>query len=341
MDYAAKMRKFLAILHTGNLEFFRDRAALSWNLLFPVMLVIGFTFAFSNDDRPLYKIGVMGDDSAATTDSAFLKLRYIDHVSYTNLESALEKLRYHQVDLLISPQQPPRYWVNEESPRGYVVERMLLSAESDHYSREAVTGRPVRYVDWVLPGILGMNMMFSSLFGVGYVIVRYRKNGVLKRLKATPLTAFEFLTAQIISRLLIIQALTMAIFAGCAWVIDIPVRGSYATLMLIALIGTMSLIALGLLIAARTSSEELAGGLLNMISWPMMFLSGVWFSLEGTPEILQAISLALPLTHLIAAAREVMINGAGLLEVGPQLLSMLGMAALFLVIGSLAFRWND
>ena len=93
-----------------------------------------------------------------------------------------------------------RYWVNTDSPKGYVVEK-LLRAEHPAPSAKPVTGAAVRYVDWLFPGILGMNMMFSCLFGVGYVVVRYRKSGFLKRLHATPLTAFEFLSAQVLSRL--------------------------------------------------------------------------------------------------------------------------------------------
>ena len=94
----------------------------------------------------------------------------------------------------------PRYWVNTSSPKGYIVEKLLLAADRDA-QRQPVTGDAVRYVDWLFPGILGMNMMFSCLFGVGYVVLRYRKTGFLKRLHATPLSAFEFLSAQVLSRL--------------------------------------------------------------------------------------------------------------------------------------------
>ena len=126
-----------------------------------------------------------------------------------------------------------------------------------------------------------MNMMFSCLFGVGYVVVRYRKNGFLKRLGATPLRSIEFVIAQVASRLLLILSITTFVYAGTRYFLDTRMEGSHLTLFIVAAVGATSLISLGLLVAARVTSEELAGGLLNIATWPMMMLSGVWFSLEA------------------------------------------------------------
>ena len=102
----------------------------------------------------------------------------------------------------------------------------------------------------------------------------------------------------------------------------------------------MTLISLGLVVAARIKSEELSDGVLNLISWPMMLLSGVWFSLEGVNPLAQKVSQIFPLTHMISAARAIMNDGAGLLDVYPQLLVLIGMATVFFIIGSLSFRWE-
>ena len=110
--------------------------------------------------------------------------------------------------------------------------------------------------------------------------------------------------------------------------------------MLVLFVGTFSLIALGLLVAARVSSEELAGGLLNLITWPMMVLSGVWFSMEGTHPAMQALSQLSPLTHMLAAARAIMLDGAGLAAISMHLLILVGMSVVFLVIGALSFKWT-
>jgi ABC-2 type transport system permease protein len=198
----------------------------------------------------------------------------------------------------------------------------------------------VRYVDWLFPGILGMNMMFSCLFGVGYVVLRYRKSGFLKRLHATPLTAFEFLSAQVLSRLLLILFVTGILYAGVGTVIGFHSTGSVALLALIAVTGALSMIALGLTVAARFSSEELVGGLLNVLTWPMMLLSGIWFSLEGAPHWVQYLAHVFPLTHVLDAARDVMFDGAGLVQVAPHLIYLAVTAVAFLAFGAWSFRWR-
>jgi ABC-type multidrug transport system permease subunit len=118
-------------------------------------------------------------------------------------------------------------------------------------------------------------------------------------------------------------------------------EGSYFTLFLIALVGAASLVSLGLLVSARVTSEELAGGLLNLINWPMMMLSGVWFSLEGAPEIIRTAANIFPLTHVLNAARAVMLDGATLVDVAPSLLALTAMSVVFFSVGAKVFRWGQ
>jgi ABC-type multidrug transport system permease subunit len=163
---------------------------------------------------------------------------------------------------------------------------------------------------------------------------------MLKRLKATPLSAFEFLAAHVASRLWLIVGITASIFAGAQYFIGFSMFGSYLDLLLVLVLGAASLISLGMLVACRTASEELAGGLLNFLSWPMMFLSGVWFSLEGAPDFLQKLALILPLTHVIDGARAIMIDGANLLDISGHLIALIVMTGVFIAIGSYSFRWE-
>jgi ABC-type multidrug transport system permease subunit len=195
-------------------------------------------------------------------------------------------------------------------------------------------------VDWLLPGVLGMNMMFSCLFGVGYVVVRYRKSGFLRRLSATPVTALEFGAAQILSRLLLTVGVTSMVYALLAALVRFHNEGSVLVLLMVAITGAIAMIALGFLLASRFVSEELANGVINLASWPMMLLSGVWFSLEGAPAWLRGIAEALPLTQMLKAARAVMLDGAGLADVLPQLGLLAGMTALFLTVAAAGFRWR-
>src|SRR5215469_4449638 len=218
------------------------------------MLVIGMGFVFGGPARPLFKVGVL----AAQIDRQahpFLRERYVEFIAEPQEAQGLQKLTHQQIDLLVDLRAPPRYWVNTDSPKGYIAEKLLLAAEPAA-RRQPVSGAALRYVDWLFPGILGMNMMFSCLFGVGYVVLRYRKSGFLKRLHATPLTAFEFLTAQVLSRLCLILVVTTILYVGIGTIIHFHTAGNVLLLIGIALLGCLSMIALGLTVAAGISSEE-------------------------------------------------------------------------------------
>jgi ABC-2 type transport system permease protein len=337
------LKRIYAIFRARNLEFIRDRGTLSWNIILPVSLMFGLSFIFSSD-RAEYTVGVLQNDSVIDASAhPFLESRYIDFVAVTDREGGLRRIKRHQLDLLVEFGDQPQYWINPDSPKGYFVEFALLQADEaagGNITKSQVTGDAVRYVDWVLPGILGMNVMFSSLFGVGYVVVRYRKNGFLKRLRATPLRAIEFVIAQVASRLLLILIITSFVYAGTNFFLQTRMDGSYLVLLMVLLAGSISMISMGLMVAARVTSEELAGGLLNMVTWPMMMLSGVWFSLEAATGWIQNIAAIFPLTHMLSAARAVMLDGAGVAEIMPQISTLLTMSAVFLAFGAFTFRWH-
>ena len=337
------LKRIFAIFRARNLEFVRDRGTMAWNLILPVMLMFGLSFIFSVD-RPVYAVGVLQSDPELDVAAhPFLQTRYIDFVVIDDEDTGFSRIARHQLDLLVQFEGRRQYWMNPDSRKGYFVELALLESDSGqgfNLEKAQIEGDAIRYVDWVLPGILGMNMMFSSLFGVGYVVVRYRKNGFLKRLRATPLSALEFVIAQVFSRLALIVMITSILYVGTKFFLDTRMDGSYLTLITVLIVGAISLISLGLMISARVTSEELAGGFLNMVTWPMMMLSGVWFSLESASEWLQRFSNLFPLTHVLDAARAVMIDGAGFVDIAPQLTTLVFMSALFLSFGALAFRWH-
>lgn len=335
-------KRIYAIFRARNLEFLRDRSALGWNLILPVLLMFGLSFIFDGASRPEYVVGVLQD--AVEIDTAahpFLETRYIRFVPVQDKQEGIRKISRHELDLLVRLDPPQQYWINPKSHKGYFVEFALQQSDPGGTIVKAeIGGDPIRYVDWVLPGILGMNMMFSCLFGVGYVVVRYRKNGFLKRLRATPLRALEFVVAQVASRLLLIIVITAVVYIGTSYFLDTRMTGHYGTLLTIAVVGSVCLISMGLLVAARVTSEELAGGLLNLVTWPMMMLSGVWFSLEGANDWVLRVAGLFPLTHILDSARAVMLDGATLADVLPDLLILCAMSAVFLGLGAMIFRWR-
>jgi ABC-type multidrug transport system permease subunit len=341
-------RRVLAVLVARNREFYRDTAGLGWNLAMPILMVLGFAFIFRGDAEDVLKVGLITPDGTlAGVESPLLAVRHVTFIPFAETPAAVVKVERHQLDLLVDLRGPPAYWVNLDSARGHIAERVLLGAYGDATARagpgperQAVTGAALSYADWVLPGVLAMNVMFSSLWGVGWVIVRYRKNGVLRRLQATPLSPLEFLTAQVLSRLLVVLCASLIVYLGAALVLDFPMRGSYAALALVFAAGALCLISVGLVVAARLRTEELADGILNLISWPMLLLSGVWFSMEGASPAARALSEGLPLTHMVAAARRVMIDGAGVAAVLPEVALLSGLALVLLAGAARAFRWE-
>jgi ABC-2 type transport system permease protein len=332
------IKRLTAVWHARNLEFVRDRSTMFFTLLLPIVLVIGMGFVFGGKERPLFKVGVLAT-AIETQAHPFLKERYVEFVPVASEAQGVQKVTHQQIDLLLDLHSTPRYWVNTDSPKGYVTEKLLLQSAPEA-QRQPVTGAALRYVDYLFPGILGMNMMFSCLFGVGYVVLRYRKSGFLKRLHATPLTAFEFLSAQVLSRLTLILFVTSVLYVGIGTIIHFQRAGSLLLLVLIALLGALSMVALGLTIAARLSSEEMVGGLLNLLTWPMMLLSGIWFSLEGSPQWVRWVAGIFPLTHILDAARAVMLDGAGMTQIARHLLYLGVTAVAFLAFGAWSFRWR-
>ena len=346
------LKRLWSILKARNREFFRDRSAFGWNFLFPFLLVAGFGIIFGGKTYSEYKIGVFPCESEQVSieqlniPQRFKDMNYLKFIGFQNAGQGLEKLKHHRIDFLLKTGNGPyQYWVSDASPKGYVVEQMFKASllppgSTVNAERKEIQGSTIRYIDWLFPGILAMNMMFSALWGVGYVVVRYRKNGVLKRLKVTPLTAFEYITAQAISRIFLLMFTLVIVWTGCDLIFSFTVQGSYLDLFIIFLLGSLSLTALGLMLASRGTSEEFTTGILNFISWPMMFLSEVWFSLEGAPQWVKASAKIFPLTHMLTAARKVMLDGAGLLDVGPQIIVLVLMTIGFLILGAALFSWN-
>ena len=334
--------RIYALFVARNTEFFRDRSALAWSVLLPVLIIFVFAYAFTDGNPEKFKVGIVQDETRVEATRNFTSTRFVKFIEFGDAESNLVKVERHQVDLLFDARNF-RYWINQTSPSGYIVEKLLIAAFANapqSLQQHLVQGDEVRYIDWVMPGVIAMNIMWGALFGIGYVIVRYRKMGVLKRLRATPVTAVEFLTAQIMSRLWLLLAVNAVIFMAMDYFVNFRMLGSYLDLFIVFTLGCICLICCGLVVAARISSEEVANGLLNLFSWPMMFLSGIWFSLEGAHPWMQKFALILPLTHVTDAAREIMIDGAGLAQVADHLLVLSVCSVILLLIGAWIFQWE-
>lgn len=335
-----------------NHEFFRDKAAFGWNFAFPFLIIVGFGIIFGGKEHQQYKIGVFPINQQivnfdnSTIPESFAKDPHFQFIPFSSRKEGEKKLRHHKIDLLVELNSATHaYWVNDSSVNGYLAEQLFLLSfmpkDTITGEKQVIAGEQIRYIDWFFPGMLAMNMMFSALWGVGYVVVRYRKNGTLKRLKATPLTPLEYLSAQMFSRIFLLMFTLAVVWTGADLIFHFRQHGSFFTLAFIFFLGGMSLCSMGLVLAARGSSEEFTSGVLNFISWPMMFLSEVWFSLEGSPQWIQKFSLLFPLTHLLKAARKVINEGATLMEVQFECWILILFSIVFLALAAKLFSWNE
>ncbi len=331
------MRTFIALISARNKEFYRDKASLTWAILFPLLLIVGFSFAFSRPADTLFTLGVIGDlpDTITTAD-------YIEVIPYEDDKLALKRIRHHQLDILINTETHTEIQgaYNKLSPSSTALLDILYAQQSIDIRFNNIEGKAVRYVEWALPGVLGMNIMFAALFGVGYVIVRYRKNGVLKRLSASPVSPIHFLAAQMISRFIIVIITCTSIMVGCILLLDLKMEGNWLLLIATMAIGCITMICMSLVIASRTASEELASGMLNLLTWPMMVLSELWFSLDNAPQWMQSLSNLIPLTHMVKTMRNIMIDGAGLQEVFGSLIILVVVAVISILLGAKLFKWE-
>lgn len=335
------MKQLLALFFARNKEYYRDKGSLTWSFIMPPLIIAVVSLAFSGGEKPLFKVGYFPQDAELPT--AFQQVDYIQPIAIDKSDSAFTKIRHHQIDMLLDLSGKQQYWINPQSQRGAILQALLDTEPHTatlNWQANSLEGREVRYIDWAIPGILSMNLMFSGLFGVGYVIVRYRKNGVLKRLQATPVSPINFLGAQILSRLVIMLIVSVLVYIASDFFLDFLMLGNYLELLLVAILGNVCILSLGLIVASRLASEELANGLLNFLTFPMLLLSEVWFSLDGAPAWMVTASDFLPLTHMVQAARAIMLEGAGLADISQHLLVLTGMTIVFLTIAANLFKWR-
>jgi ABC-2 type transport system permease protein len=207
-------------------------------------------------------------------------------------------------------------------------------------AEEIVRDRGSRYIDFLLPGLLAMNLMGSGIWGSGFVIVNARKTRLLKRMVATPMSRADYLGSFLVSQLglLVIEVGVLLLFGLLAF--DVPLRGAFTTFSALVLLGSMTFGGIGLLVAARPRTIEGASGLMNLVMLPMWVLSGVFFSSARFPEAAQPFIRALPLTALVDGLRKVMLEGAGLAAISGEMLVLAIWLVLGFVIALRIFRWQ-
>jgi ABC-type multidrug transport system permease subunit len=327
------------------LETLREPEALFWIFAFPILLAGGLGIAFRNRPAEVLKVATV---STEITQS--LQREKLLAVQQLDLPAAEDALRTGKIALLAVPGSNGAivYRYDDTNPEGRTA-RMLADravqraagrvdpvASSDVLMREPGS----RYIDFLIPGLLGMNLMGSAIWGMGFTVVDMRRKKLLKRLIATPMPKQYFLLSYVLSRILMLIAEVGIVLGFGAWIFHVPVRGSLLSLGLVCLVGSLTFSALGLLLASRAKTIEAASGLMNAVMLPMWIASGVFFSAQRFPDVVQPIIKALPLTAAIDALRANMLQGASLAQLWPQLGVLSAWLVFCFILALKLFRWR-
>ena len=308
-------------------EFIREPEAVFWTFGFPIVVSLALALAFpSRADRPV----VVGLYPAPASDSLRSTLKGSHGITIRDVRPDDEHraLREGEVNVVVVPTTPPTYRFDparEESRLARaVVDDALKRAggRTDPWTAredpQEVAGS--RYIDWFIPGLIGMGIMTNGMWGIAFGIVQARMRKLLKRMVASPMRRSEYLLAQLFARMIFLPAevLVPLLFATIAF--GMPVNGGALAIAVVALIGALSFGAIGLLLATRARTIEAISGLMNLVMLPMWIVSGIFFSSANFPAVVQPFIHALPLTALIDALRAVILDGATIVGVRSELL---------------------
>jgi len=329
--------------------FLREPEAIFWTYGFPLLMVVGLGIAFSSSRAQSVQFDVVKGETADRVMSLLGKNSAFK-VTVNPPETALARLRTNRTLVVVSGSESGGYEYhfdpsNPESraAKGVIDDGLQRAAgRKDAFeSKEVIVEAPgSRYVDFLVPGLIGMNLMGGGMWGIGFVLVDMRIKKLLKRLLATPLRRPHFLLSVVGTRLVffIPEAFFLLI---CAYLIfGVPIRGSVAAIMAVAFMGSLAFAGLGLLSASRAQRIETISGIMNVVMLPMWLCSGIFFSSERFPEFLQPLIQALPLTQLINALRAVILEGHSLFSQAMPIGILFAWAAVSFALALKWFRWG-
>ncbi|MBZ5578756.1 MAG: ABC transporter permease [Acidobacteriia bacterium] len=326
-------------------EFLREPEALFWGFAFPILLAIGLGIAFRNRPPDVLKIAAVTPELARSL--AREKLLAVEELPAA---AGAAELRTGKVVLLAEPGPggTVTYRYDDTNPDGRTARRLA----DDAVQRAAGRADPVgardellrepgsRYIDFLVPGLLGMGLMGNGIWLTGFPIVDARRKKLLKRLVATPMPRPYYLLSFLLFRLSLLGVEVGLLLGAGVFLFGVPVRGRFLDFAAICVLGSLAFNALGLLIASRARTIEAASGLMNLTMMPMWVLSGVFFSSQRFPDAVQPLVRALPLTATIDALRMNMLQGATLLQAAPQLAVMGAWLGLSFTLALKLFRWR-
>jgi ABC-2 type transport system permease protein len=344
------MNPFVQLTLVKVREYTREPESMFWVFVFPVLMTLALGVAFKGGDSTEVRVAVLTQQASAQM-AATLDADPRIVATETDAETAAKLLRDGEVALVVvppGPQEEVAYRFDRTRPESavarFTVDDALQRAagRSDAFTpREELMSVPgSRYIDWLVPGLLGMNVLMTGIWGISFSVGMSRAKKLLKRLTSTPMNRAHFLGAQIAGRLIFlpIEAGILVVFASFAF--GVPMAGPWGLLALVTLLGAIMGASLSLLLASRARSFEAVSGMINVVTLPMWIFSGIFFSSANFPDVMQPFIQALPLTALIDALRGVMLAGAGIREVGHEIAIMAGWTLSCFAVALKIFRWQ-
>ena len=339
-------------------EFYRQPARIFWVYGFPTVLAICLGLAFKSRPPEMIQVDLVANSATPAVEKAFQdhnakaakegKIQVI--VVVGSEEAATKRLMTGKTPLVIEPQvgKPLMYRYDPTRPEAATARAAadeILQVGNGRTNPIATEDFKIdapgsRYIDFLIPGLIGLNTMGGGLWGIGFLIVNFRIAKLLKCFVATPMPRRNFLLALLGARLtFLIPDLAILLSLGY-FGFGMPIRGSLALIIVLDVLGALAFAGIGLLVGSRAQSTETVSGLMNLVMLPMWIFSGVFFSADRFPKVIQPLVQLLPLTQLINGLRAVILEGAGFLDVIPAIL-ILGCWAFFTFIIALRiFRWS-
>jgi ABC-type multidrug transport system permease subunit len=328
-------------------SFYREPGVLFWSFGFPIVLAIALGIAFRERGPEPTHVALV-DPAGTSHAAAALEASDDVVVERTEEQKAREALRTGRLDIVVIAGDPPTYVYDPARVQGRyaraTVDAVLQRAHgrTDVFSAHdsVVTEKGSRYIDFLVPGLLGTGLMQGGLWGVGYVIVEMRTRKLMKRLLATPMKRSEFLLAFVLARALFLLVEIPVLLGFATAVFDVPLHGSLLLFVAVATLGSLAFAGIGLLVASRAENIQTASGLINFASMPMLIASGTFFSSAKFPDVVQPLIRVLPLTALNDALRGIMLEGKGAFAIGAEIGILLAWGVGSFAIALKVFRWR-
>jgi ABC-2 type transport system permease protein len=328
-------------------EFIREPEAIFWVFAFPILLTMALGYAFQEKAPDRIPVGVAEGAMAKQRAAALAKSPVLQPRVYS-LNAGREELRRGKISLFVEGDATPVYRYDATRPDARTARVEVDDALQNAAGRrdvitareERVMEKGSRYIDFLVPGLLGMNLMGTGMWGIGFSVVNARLRKLLKRLIATPMRKSHYLLAQFLMRMafLVLEVTILIVFAWLFF--GVRIRGSIGAFALICILGGAAFAGIGLLVASRARTLEAVSGLMNFVMVPMWICSGVFFSYERFPDAAKPFIRALPLTALNDALRGVMNDGFGIAHLAPQIATLIAWSVVAYVIGLKIFRWQ-